>query len=93
MPALLAWGTGILFIPTLALALGTLGGSKKLFEVIYMLWWYMGPLNHVPSLDFLGVSDRNPALYLMFTVLSFTAGVTVRLWQTGNLSIRRRRSI
>ncbi|MNO18872.1 hypothetical protein D3C76_85920 [compost metagenome] len=90
MPALLAWGTGILFIPTLALALGTLGGSKKLFEVIYMLWWYMGPLNHVPSLDFLGVSDRNPALYLMFTVLSFTAGVTVRLWQTGNLSIRRR---
>ncbi|AIQ68216.1 hypothetical protein PGRAT_11795 [Paenibacillus graminis] len=90
MPALLAWGTGLLFIPTLALALGTLGGSKKLFEVIYLLWWYMGPLNHVPSLDFLGVSERNPAHYLVFTVLLFTAGAAVRLWQTGNLSIRRR---
>ncbi|WP_051051940.1 hypothetical protein [Paenibacillus sonchi] len=90
MPALLAWGTGLLFIPTLALALGTLGGSKKLFEVIYLLWWYMGPLNHVPSLDFLGVSDRNPMFYLMFSVLLFTAGAAVRLWQTGNLSIRRR---
>lgn len=90
MASLLAWGTGILFIPTLALALGTLGGSKKLFEVIYLLWWYVGPLNHVPSLDFLGIFKRNTALYLMLTVLLFIAGITIRLLQTGNLSIRRR---
>ena len=35
---LLAWGTGALFIPTLALALGVWSGSSKLFEVVYMLW-------------------------------------------------------
>jgi hypothetical protein len=90
MSSLLAWGTGMLFIPTLALALGTLGGSKKLFEVIYLLWWYVGPLNHVPSLDFLGIFERNNALYLMLTVLEFVAGITIQLLQTGNLSIRRR---
>lgn len=51
---LAAWGTGALFIPSLALALGAWSGSSKLFEVVYMLWWYAGPINHAESLDFMG---------------------------------------
>jgi len=51
---LMAWATGALFIPSLALALGVWSGSNKLFEVVYMLWWYAGPINHVESLDFMG---------------------------------------
>jgi hypothetical protein len=51
---LLAWGIGALFIPTLALALGVWSGSNKLFEVVYMLLWYAGPINQVESLDFMG---------------------------------------
>jgi hypothetical protein len=55
---LLAWGTGALFIPTLALALGSWSGSNRLFEVVYMLWWYAGPINRVESLDFMGTGSQ-----------------------------------
>jgi len=70
---LLAWCTGVLFIPTLALALGTWSGSNKLFEVVYMLWWYAGPINRVESLDFVGAGS-DPQLstvlaYGLFTML------------------------
>ena len=55
---LLAWGTAALFIPTLALALGVWSGGPKLFEVVYMIWWYAGPMNHVPYLDFMGTGEQ-----------------------------------
>ena len=55
---LLAWGTAALFIPTLALALGAWSGGNKLFEVVYMLWWYAGPVNRVPYLDFMGTGEQ-----------------------------------
>lgn len=42
-------------IPALALCLGAWSGSSKLFEVLYLLLWYIGPLNRMPALDFLGV--------------------------------------
>jgi hypothetical protein len=45
-----------LFVTTLALALGTTSGSKKLFEVVYLMIWYIGPVNRLPQLDFLGTS-------------------------------------
>lgn len=51
-----AWGIGVLFIPTLALALGVWSGSSKLFEVIYTLLWYVGPANQLAALDYTGVS-------------------------------------
>jgi len=53
-PYLAALLVGAVFIPTLALTLGVVGGSKKLFEVAYMLLWYLGPMNHMPILDFMG---------------------------------------
>jgi len=55
---LLAWGTAALFIPTLALALGVWSSGNKLFEVVYMLWWYAGPVNRVPYLDFMGTGEQ-----------------------------------
>ena len=50
----LAWLLGILFIPSLALAMGIWSGGSKLFEVVYLLLWYIGPIEGVPILDFLG---------------------------------------
>jgi hypothetical protein len=47
-----AWLAGALFIPSLALALGVWSGSSKLFEALYTVWWYVGPLHQLPSLDF-----------------------------------------
>ena len=53
-PGLLAWGVGSLFIPSLALCLGVWTGSSKSFEFIYTLLWYIGPINGVELLDFMG---------------------------------------
>ena len=39
--SILGWITGALFIPSLALAFGTLTGSSKAFEVLYVLWMYL----------------------------------------------------
>jgi hypothetical protein len=65
-PQLAAWCAGALFIPSLALALGVWSGSSKLFEAIYTVWWYVGPLHQLPSLDFVGGSraSSSPGLYL-----------------------------
>jgi hypothetical protein len=55
---LLAWGTAALFIPTLALTLGIWSGGNKLFEVVYIIWWYAGPVNQAPYLDFMGTGEQ-----------------------------------
>ncbi|OGO62238.1 MAG: hypothetical protein A2030_11570 [Chloroflexi bacterium RBG_19FT_COMBO_50_10] len=79
---LLAWGIGALFIPTLALVLGVWSGSNKLFEVVYMLLWYSGPVNRIESLDFMGASSNIPLdrvlLYGLFTILLFAFAVVGR---------------
>lgn len=72
--ALAALVVGATFIPSLALALGVWSGSSKLFEVLYLVWWYVGPMNRVPILDFLGASDQAltaniPLLYAGLAIL------------------------
>lgn len=36
---------GAVFVPTLALACGTLSGTTRLFEIFYLVLWYVGPMN------------------------------------------------
>jgi len=50
-----ALGVGAMFIPSLALFLGVWTGSSKVFEFLYTLLWYIGPMNEVIPLDFMGV--------------------------------------
>ena len=73
--ALAAWLAGALFIPSLALALGVWSGSSKLFEALYTVWWYVGPLHPIPSLDFVGGSraSSSPGLYLSLTAVLLLA--------------------
>jgi hypothetical protein len=52
--AVLGWLTAILFIPSLALALGTLTGSGKAFEALYVLWMYC-LIEKAAPLDFAGL--------------------------------------
>jgi hypothetical protein len=77
-----AWAVGALFIPTLALALGVWSGGGKLFEVVYLVLWYLGPMQHVPGLDFLGTLPAaragTPMLFLVATVLLGLAAVAGR---------------
>ena len=55
----LGWLTGAVFIPSLALALGTLTGSGKAFEALYVAWMYM-IYQKVPTLDFAGLIPNSP---------------------------------
>src|ERR1700722_5408838 len=65
---LFAWLVGALFIPTLALTFGVWSGSSKLFEIVYTLLWYVGPMHATLQLDFMGSapgteSTRIPIFY------------------------------
>ena len=68
-----AWLIGALFIPTLALALGVWSGGSKAFEAIYLVLWYIGPLNQTPSFDFMGAVPAAVKAGVPFAVLAATA--------------------
>jgi hypothetical protein len=62
-----------LFIPTFALFLGITSGSQKLFEVIYLVIWYLGPINRLEMFDFIAVTDQTlttlvPISYLIISL-------------------------
>ncbi len=68
---------GSLFIPTLALTFGVWSGSSKLFEVIYLILWYLGPMNRMPYADYIGVTNEAIALGMPLMVLLSTATLLV----------------
>jgi hypothetical protein len=82
LAGVLGWLAGAAFIPALALALGAWSGGSKLFEVVYALWWYAGPLNGVPGLDFAGARQGGlwPA-YLALAVGLLALAAAGRWWQ------------
>ncbi|MBK9924487.1 MAG: hypothetical protein IPP66_04270 [Anaerolineales bacterium] len=51
---LLAVCIGALFVPTLALAMGCWSGGSKLFEGLYLFFWYLSSIYSIPYLDFMG---------------------------------------
>jgi len=74
---------GALFVPTLALALGTASGTRKLFEMSYLLIWYLGPVNRLVPLDFPGVTHAAaagtiPLIYLAISLVLLPAASLVR---------------
>jgi hypothetical protein len=73
----LAVTAGVFFIPSLALALGVWSGTSKTFEAIYVAFWYIGPLHHIPAIDFLATTD---AAVSAGTPVAFTiAGIVLLL--------------
>lgn len=85
LESIFSWMVGVFFIPTLGLMLGSLSGSRKLFEVIYMLWWYLGLVNDIPYLDFLGVSTGYPKIYLCLTILLLVVMLVLQQLKAGTL--------
>lgn len=63
-PGLLALGIGAVFLPALALAAGTWTGNSRLFEVIFVVFWYIGTINHVAALDFMGATNTASTLQI-----------------------------
>jgi hypothetical protein len=86
LPGLLAWTVGALFIPSLALFLGVWTGSSKGFEFIYVMLWYIGPMNRAIPLDFMGALPESVAAgiwqyYLVITFILLGLSFIGRLWQ------------
>ncbi len=66
---LIALLSGAVFIPSLALASGVWSGTSKLFEILYMVIWYVGPLNNVPTLDYMGSHNNGrPEFFIPFSI-------------------------
>nr|BBH86523.1 hypothetical protein KTC_12740 [Thermosporothrix sp. COM3] len=59
----------VLFIPSLAMAFGIWVGNGRLFEVLYLAWWYIGPVNHLPGLDYLAPLSMGMQLQLASILL------------------------
>ncbi len=67
---LLALLSGAFFIPSLALACGVWSGTSKLFEILYMLIWYLGPMNKLLALDYIGShGNGRPEFFIPFSIV------------------------
>jgi ABC-2 family transporter protein len=53
LPALAGWLGAVILIPSLALALGVFSSGSRVFEVLYIVWWYVGPLEKTAGIDFI----------------------------------------
>ncbi|HKV56682.1 MAG TPA: hypothetical protein VJO32_00310, partial [Ktedonobacteraceae bacterium] len=61
---LLALGVGAIFVPALALAAGVWTGNSRLFEIAFVAFWYIGVINHLPALDFMGANAATIAMHI-----------------------------
>jgi len=69
---LLAWAVGALFIPSLALTLGVWSGNSRFFEAVYTAAWYVGPVNGLPALDYMGALSELTVTGLHWHYLGLT---------------------
>jgi hypothetical protein len=59
----------------MALTLGVWSGSSKLFEVLYLLLWYVGPANQIAAIDYTGSARQGATLMTPIVYLCVTAGL------------------
>jgi len=62
LSGLAGWAGAVVFVPTLALALGVFSSGNRVFEVVYVIWWYVGPLQKMAGMDF---TTGTPQVYLL----------------------------
>jgi hypothetical protein len=88
LTGLFAWTAGALFLPALALALGTLSGTGKPFEGLLTAIWYVGPMNHTPGLDFTGTASGPHTVSYALTYLAITAALLVSAYAIRSRQLR-----
>ena len=82
---LLAWFSAALFIPSLALALGVWSNNSKVFEVLYLTIWYIGPMNYVYAADYIGTKgDGNIGFFIPLSIILIVAAFIGRARQLQN---------
>ncbi|WP_199442860.1 ABC-2 transporter permease [Umezawaea beigongshangensis] len=77
LTGLASWGAAALFIPSLALLLGSLSRTHRVFQAVYVPLWY-GGFSGLPLLDFMGVlRGRDGSLLGVPPDVVATAGVAL----------------
>jgi hypothetical protein len=66
---------GAIFISTLALACGALSGTTRTFEIVYLVLWYVGPMNRT-NFDFTQGVDA--ASFALASIVLFAVAVASR---------------
>jgi hypothetical protein len=80
---LAGWAVGAMFIPTAALAMGVWSRSSKLFEALFILCWYIGPIQKVSQFNFMTTSPAAiaaglPRIYLGAIIVLLVAALIGR---------------
>lgn len=86
--SLIAWLTGALFLPSLALAAGTVSGTGKLFEALLTLLWYVGPMNHTRGLDFTGTANGASTAHYALVYSAMSVALLVFAFFTRSRQLR-----
>ncbi len=73
------WLVGVIFLPTLALVLGSVSSNRRLFEAVFIALMYFGPINNMWKFDFMGLTSNNAALYMAITVVLLITGIAVQI--------------
>ncbi|WP_229868976.1 ABC transporter permease [Streptomyces inusitatus] len=83
---LAGWAGGALFIPSLALALGTLSRTHRLFQAVYLPLWY-SVANGLPIFDFMGALRDSSELAAAqpSVTLAVSAALMAVVFMTGAL--------
>ena len=55
---------GMLFVISLASFFGLITGSKKIFELFFLLLFYLGPFNGISYFDFIGAVSTSLSLHI-----------------------------
>ncbi len=81
----LALLSGAIFIPSLALASGVWTRTSKFFEILYMLIWYIGPVNGFGTFDFIGAnSNGNISFFIPLSIALIVVAFVGRARQLQN---------
>jgi hypothetical protein len=75
--AALAALIGVLFVPSLAVALGCWSGTSKLFQALYLFLWYLASVQGVVFVDFMGHFPQTVALGIPWIVAIVTLGLLI----------------
>lgn len=59
LDSIAGWVGGVLFIPSLALAVGLISRTQRLFQAIYVPLWYL-VFSGVDALDYMGILPAGP---------------------------------
>ncbi len=87
----LALVIGVVFVPSMALMFGTLSRSKKMFEVVYLMLWYIGSVDKLTALDVLGTLEASITITKLIilsilTIVFIIVAFQTRRWNVLNAS-------